>query len=191
MAIASERGFAALVLLALVGATIALGAWARVRRGAPQVPALTDLAIVATLIAVTVVGAFDAVLLLPVPTLFVWTIIGALASSARPIREIPLPPKTRRGVLIAVALLGTLFVARSAAQTIAMSVFSRGSRAAMETAATIDPGSYRIRMLLGRAWARAGRCDRAIPHATAARDLFPNHPAPAQLLRACGVRKRR
>ena len=191
MAIASERGFAALVLLALVGATIALGAWARVRRGAPQVPALTDLAIVATLIAVTVVGAFDAVLLLPVPTLFVWTIIGALASSARPIREIPLPPKTRRGVLIAVALLGTLFVARSAAQTIAMSVFSRGSRAAMETAAAIDPGSYRIRMLLGRAWARAGRCDRAIPHATAARDLFPNHPAPAQLLRACGVRKRR
>ena len=191
MAIASERGLAALVLLALVGGTIALGAWARVRRGAPQVPALTDLAIVATLIAVTVVGAFDAVLLLPVPTLFVWTIIGALASSARPIREIPLPPKTRRGVLIAVALLGTLFVARSAAQTIAMSVFSRGSRAAMETAAAIDPGSYRIRMLLGRAWARAGRCDRAIPHATAARDLFPNHPAPAQLLRACGVRKRR
>ncbi len=191
MAIASERGVAALVLLALVGATIALGAWARVRRGAPQVPALTDLAIVATLIAVTVVGAFDAVLLLPVPTLFVWTIIGALASSARPIRAIPLPPKTRRGVLIAVALLGTPFVARSAAQTIAMSVFSRGSRAAMETAAAIDPGSYRIRMLLGRAWARAGRCDRAIPHATAARDLFPNHPAPAQLLRACGVRKRR
>ena len=45
--------------------------------------------------------------------------------------------------------------------------------------------------LLARAWARAGRCDRAIPHATAARDLYPNHPAPAQLLRACGVRKRR
>jgi hypothetical protein len=46
-------------------------------------------------------------------------------------------------------------------------------------------------MLLARAWARAGRCDRAIPHATAARKLFPNHPAPIQLLRACGVRKRR
>jgi Flp pilus assembly protein TadD len=61
----------------------------------------------------------------------------------------------------------------------------------METAAAIDPGNYRIRMLLGRAWARAGRCDRAIPHATAARALFPNHPAPRQLLRACGVRTRR
>ena len=61
----------------------------------------------------------------------------------------------------------------------------------MELAAAIDPGSYRIHMLLGRAWARAGRCDRAIPQATAARNLFPNHPAPRQLLRACGVRVRR
>lgn len=191
MAIASERGFMALVLLTLVGGTIALGAWARVRRESRQAPALTDLVIVATLIAVTVVGAFDAVLLLPVPTLFVWTIIGILASSARPIHELALTPKTRRWALIAVALVGTLFVARSAAQTIAMSVFTRGDHAAMETAATIDPGSYRIRMLLGRAWARVGRCDRAIPHATAARHLFPNHPAPVQLLRACGVRKRR
>jgi hypothetical protein len=46
-------------------------------------------------------------------------------------------------------------------------------------------------MLLGRAWARAGRCDRAIPQATAARRQFPNHPAPVQLLRSCGVRVRR
>jgi O-antigen ligase len=191
MAMASERGFAALGLLGLVGAAIALGAWSRVRRQARQTPALTDLAIVATLIAIAVVGAFDAVLLLPVPTLFAWTIVGALASSARPVHEIPLAAGTRRGVLIAVALLGTVFVARSAAQTIAMSVFARGDRAAMETAAAIDPGSYRIHMLLGRAWARVGRCDRAIPQAAAARDLFPNHPAPVQLLRACGVRKRR
>jgi len=191
MAIAAERGFVALALLTLVGTTIALGAWARIRRGPRQLPALTDLAIVATLIATGVVGAFDAVLLLPVPTLFTWTIIGALASSARPIKEIPLTPRTRRGVLIGVGVVGLLFVGRSAAQTIAMGVFAGGERRAMEAAARIDPGSYRIRVLLGRAWARAGRCDRAIPHATAAQELFPNHPAPAQLLRACGVRKRR
>jgi O-antigen ligase len=191
MAMISERGFAAFVLLALVGASIGLGAWARIRRGSRQTPALTDLAIAATLIAVAVVGAFDAVLLLPVPTLFAWTIVGALASSARPIREIPLTPRTRRGVMLGAALLGVLFVARSTAQTVAMSVFGDGQRRSMEAAVAIDPGSYRIRMLLGRAWARAGRCDRAIPQATAARELFPNHPAPVQLLRACGVRKRR
>ena len=190
MAIASERGLVALLLLTLVGGSIALGAWARIRRTG-QSPSLTDLAIVATLIAVAVVGAFDAVLLLPVPTLFAWTVIGTLASSARPIREIALPPPRRRAALIGVALVGLLFAGRSAAQTIAISVFSGGDRRAMGTAAAIDPGSYRIRMLLGRAWARAGRCDRAIPQATAARKLFPNHPAPRQLLRACGVRVRR
>jgi hypothetical protein len=191
MAMASERGFVALALLTLVGASIGLGAWARIRRGSRRVPSLTDLAFAATLIAIAVVGAFDAVLLLPVPTLFAWTIIGTLASSARPIREIALTPRTRRAVLVAVALVGLLFVGRSAAQTRAMSLFAGGDRRAMEAAAAIDPGSYRIRMLLGLAWARAGRCDRAIPHATAARTLFPNHPAPRQLLRACGVRTRR
>jgi hypothetical protein len=191
VAMASERGFLALGLLLLTGGTIALGAWARVRRGEQHVPAVTDLAIVATVLTVAVVGAFDAVLLLPVPTLFAWTIVGTLASSARPIREIPLTSRSRRGLMMVVAVVGALFLARGATQAIAMGVFDGGERKAMESAAALDPGSYRIRMLLARAWARAGRCDRAIPHATAARELFPNHPAPVQLLRACGVRKRR
>ena len=191
VAMASERGFVALGLLTLIGCTIALGAWARVRRESRHTPALTDLAIVATVLAIAVVGAFDAVLLLPIPTLFAWTIVGTLASSARPIREIPLTSSSRRGLMIAVAVVGVLFVVRGTTQTIAMAVFDGGSRKAMESAASIDPGSYRIRMLLGRAWARAGRCDRAIPHATVARELFPHHPAPVQLLRACGVRARR
>jgi O-Antigen ligase len=191
MAMASERGFVAAALLGLVGVFIALGAWARVRRGARQAPEFTDLAIIATVLAVTVVGAFDAVLVLPVPTLFAWTIIGALASSARPIKEIPISPRARRAALACVALIGVLFVGRSAAQTVAMSAFAGGERADMARAAAIDPGSYRIRMLLARAWARAGRCDRAIPLARDARGLFPNHPAPQQLLRACGARPRR
>ena len=188
MAVLSERGFPALALLLLVGAAIALGAWARIRRGPSSVPAMADLTIVATLIALAVVGAFDAVLLLPVPTLFAWTVIGALTSSARPIREIPLTPRSRRMVMLGVGVVGAVFLARSLAQTVAIGAFGDGKRAAMESALAIDPGSYRIRMLLGRAWARAGRCDRAVPHAAAARKMFPNHPAPARLLRTCGVR---
>jgi O-antigen ligase len=191
MAMASERGLVALLLLTLVGGSIALGAWARVRRGPGRAPALTDLAIVATVLAVGVVGAFDAVLLLPLPTLFAWTILGVLASSARPLRVLPLTRRSRRGAMAAAALVGLVFLGRSTAQTVAMGVFDGHERAAMERAAAIDPGSFRIRMLLALAWARAGRCDRAIPHASAARDLFPNYPAPARLLRACGVRSRR
>ena len=93
--------------------------------------------------------------------------------------------------MTAVGIVGAVLLARGAAQTVAMGAFVGGTRAAMERAAVIDPGSYRIRMLLARAWARAGRCDHATPHARKAQALFPNHPAPVQLLRACRVRPRR
>ncbi|HEY8258462.1 MAG TPA: O-antigen ligase family protein [Gemmatimonadales bacterium] len=191
MAIVSERGFPALLLLALVGAATALGAWTRVRHSGPRPPDLTDLTIVATLLALTVIGSFDAVLLLPVPTFFAWTIIGALASTAKPIGEITLTSVSRRWVLGAAAIVGVLFVGRSVAQTAAMELYGTGKIKRMELASRLDPGSYRIHMLLGSAWLKAGRCDRARPHAQAARKLFPNHPAPSRILRSCGVRKPR
>lgn len=192
VAVLSERGVPGLLLLTLVGASVALGAWARVRRGSRYTPALTDLTIVATLIAVAVVGSFDAVLLLPAPTLFAWTTIGALASSARPVREIRLTPVLRRRVLLGVGLVGGLLLLRAAAQTTAMAVFSEArGRQGQEIAARIDPGSYRIHMLLAQAWRAGGRCDRARPHAEAAQTQFPHYPAPKRLLRACGVRRAR
>jgi hypothetical protein len=190
VAVLSERGVPALLFLTLVGGSIGLGAWARIRRGSKYTPALSDLTIVATLIAIAVVGAFDAVLLLPVPTLFAWTIIGALASSARPIRQIVLPSPLRRRVLLAGGALAGLFVLHSAAQMIAMAVFDGKRRDRMELAARFDPGSYRIHMLAARSWRAAGQCGRARRHAEAAADLFPHHPAPQALLRACGVRRR-
>ena len=191
MAMLAERGFLALILLALVGGSLTLGAWARLRRGPRDTPALTDLTIVATLIAIGTVGAFDAVMLLPVNTLFGWTIVGTLASSARPLREIRLNARSRRYLMLAAAAVGTLFLWRSSAQVLAMGLFSTGQRAAMERASRVDPGSYRIHMLLAENWRAAGRCDRARPHAEAARSLFPNYPAPRQVLRVCGSRKQK
>jgi O-antigen ligase len=192
MAMLAERGVPGLLLLGLVGASIALGAWARVRRGSRHAPALTDLTIVATLIAVAVVGSFDAVLLLPVPTFFAWTIIGALASTARPVREITLTHVSRRRLLLAVGIIGGIFVLRAGGQTAAMAVFSNAAgRAGQEVATRTDPGSYRIHMLLAQSWRRAGSCARARPHAEAAARLFPHYPAPTRLLRACGLRRAR
>jgi O-antigen ligase len=191
MAMLAERGFLALILLVLVGGSLALGAWARVRRGPRDTAALTDLTIVATLIAIGTVGAFDAVMLLPVNTLFGWTIVGALASSARPIREIRLDRRSRRRVILGAAAVGALFLWRSSAQVVAMGLFNKGERTAMERASRVDPGSYRIHMLLAQSWQEAGRCDRARPHAEAARSLFPNYPAPRRVLQACGVRKQK
>jgi len=188
MAMVAERGFLAPILLILVGGSIALGAWARVRRGPCDTPALTDLTIAATLIAIGTVGAFDAVMLLPLNTLFGWTALGALASSARPIRQIGLTRSSRRALTLAALTVGVVFLGRSSAQLLAMGLFSTGNRTAMERASRVDPGSYRIHMLLALSWRAAGRCDRARPHAEAARSLFPNYPAPRQVLRACVVR---
>jgi hypothetical protein len=191
MAMLAERGIPASLCLLLVGAAIALGAWARVRRGSRHVPNLSDLTIVATLIAVVVVGALDAVLLLPAPTLFVWTTVGALASTARPIREIALTPPGRRALVAAVALVGGILILRSSAQVIAMGLSDGGSRREMELASTIDPGSYRIHMVLAQQYRSAHRCDLARPHAERAAALFPNHPAPKVLLKACAARLRK
>jgi O-antigen ligase len=191
MAMLAERGFLALILLLLIGGSLALGAWARVRRGPRDTPALNDLAIVATLIAIGTVGAFDAVMLLPVNSLFGWTIVGALASSARPIREIRLTRRSRRYLIVAAAAIGVLFLWRSTAQVLAMRLFSTGERTAMERASRVDPGSYRIHMLLAQSWRVAGRCERARPHAEAAQSLFPSYPAPRQVLQVCGVRKQK
>jgi hypothetical protein len=189
MAVLAERGVPALLLLGLAGGSIGLGAWARIRRSSRGTPALTDLTIVATLITVAVVGAFDAVQLLPVPTFFTWTIIGALASGARPIREITLGPLARRRLLLAAGAIAAVLVVRSVAQIGAMWVFDEHRRDAMELAARLDPGSYRIHMLVGQSWRAAGRCARVRPHAEAAAELFPSHPAPRVLLRTCGRRR--
>jgi hypothetical protein len=190
MAFLAERGGPALLIATLVGATIALGAWARIRRGHHHPPAPADLATVATLLAVAVVGAFDAVLLLPAPTFFAAGIIGALATTPRPIRQIALTSVLRRRLMMAAGAVSVLFVLRAATQVGAMIAFDQQKRSAMALAARLDPGSYRIRMLLGQAWRTAGQCARARPHAEAAADLFPHYPAPTALLRACGVRRR-
>ncbi|HEX2217878.1 MAG TPA: O-antigen ligase family protein [Gemmatimonadales bacterium] len=189
VAILAERGMPALLLLVLAGGSIALGAWARIRDGSGRPPSVSDLAIAATLIAIVVVGAFDAVLLLPAPAFFAWTAVGALASTARPIREIPLTSRTRRRLMTVAAVVGGGLLLRALAQVAAMAIATGGGRDDLALAARVDPGSYRIHMALAQEWRAARRCDRARPHAEQARDLFPHHPAPRLVLRACDRRR--
>jgi hypothetical protein len=186
VAILAERGLPAFLLLLLAGTSVALGAWARARAEPRRPPSLPDLVIVATLIAIIVVGAFDAVLLLPAPAFFAWTAIGALASTARPVREMVLTPASRRRLMLGIGIAGGALVIRSLAQVAAMAIAADGTRDRMELAARVDPGSYRIQVALAQGWRTAGRCDRARLHAEDAAAMFPHHPAPRSVLRACG-----
>jgi O-antigen ligase len=186
----AERGLPATVMLAGAVAALVLGAWHRWRAGPHTTEGAESLALILIVATTAVVGSFDAVLLLPAPTLFVWGILGLLARPPkRSVREIALNETRARRLGWTVAVLGALFAGRSASQLGAMAADgTHGRLADMERAATLDPGSYRISMLLGYAWRNRGRCDRAREHGARAQRLFPNHPAPRQLLAACGRR---
>jgi hypothetical protein len=56
------------------------------------------------------------------------------------------------------------------------------NRAVVEHALSIDPGNYRLRLLL----ARNGPCRSRIEHARAALRLLPHHAAARRALAACG-----
>lgn len=188
MATVAERGYPALLLLLAIGGATAIGAWVRLRGG--RRADTGDLMLIGTLVTTGVVGSFDAVLLLPAPTLLVWTTVGALAATARPVTTFTLHDRARRRLLIGGAIVAGLFVGRAALQLGAMTLFKSESLRAREWAARLDPGSYRIHMLLGDALADRRRCAGAAEHARAAAELFPDYPAPRRLLRRCGVRAR-
>jgi hypothetical protein len=191
----SERGAigVALLLLVMLGlvwrALRDLRAGGRDARGDAGRDAeriLTAIALIGTLVATAVVGAFDAVLLVAVPTFFLWTLAGALAPP-------PAGGKTIetgvRALVPIVALLGIVAVGRAALELAAMSVYSGTTRtAAVDRAATLDPGSYRILTRAAALHLARGDCAHARPPAHAAHALYPNAAEPRRQIADCGGR---
>ena len=166
----SERGLIATLCLALALITLAATG------GAP-------LTLIATVLAVFTVGAFDAVLLLPAPTLIVLAILGALAPPANPGWRVPIP---RAVAAVIIFVLGAAAIVRSTQEAVAMGIANDETSAGpLEIAARVDPGSYRIQVRVAEAEEHRGRCGATITHATAARKLFPSAPAPRHLLARC------
>lgn len=175
VAFASERGFAAAIVMAAVFVLLALGGLRALRTE----HALTAAAVVATVVAAGVAGAFDAVLLLALPAFLVWTALGALG--------VPVPPAPKSlgtaGVTLLAIAISFFGAARSVAQIASMEAFtSYDSRASLRWAARIDPGNYRLQLRLARSGKRAERCE----HARAAYALYPNADAARDLSKACG-----
>ena len=185
----SERGPAALVVLGLALLGLMLDGVREVRGGASSEERLSAAVLLSTLVILVTVGAFDAVLLLPVAALVGWALIGALSAPSRERRVVDLTWPKRVALIVAIVAAGALVVFRSGAQLAAMSLYATSARTAtLESASSLDPGSFRIHVRLAQLYQRRGDCKRAKPHAAAARDLFPSAPAPKRLLSACGVR---
>lgn len=162
VALVSERGLVTAIVLALAFLTLALRAL--------RERTLEDVALLGVLTGALVTGAFDAVLLLPVPAFLIWTAFGALSRSE------PLAwGRWRVGVVAIVCLLGAL---RSASQLYSMNAYVTGRN--LKLAAKIDPGNYRLQLRLARSGKQ--RC----AHARAAHALYPHAHAPRGLTRGCG-----
>jgi O-antigen ligase len=170
-AFAAERGFVAVILMACFFLTLLRDGWRRLREAIDVDDRLAAAALIATVIGAGVAGAFDAVLLLAVPTLIVFTTLGALSPPS-------VEPRSSRAWLMIVAILiCAAGVARSTAQLIAMDMYTRGT--SLQRASKLDPGNYRLHLRL----AHSGR-QRCV-HARAAHALYPNADEARALARGC------
>ena len=185
MAVLAERGLPALALLWGAAGTMMFVGWRRARERGRNTDGLAGLALVAIVIVGAVVGTFDAVMLLPAPVFLVWTVLGALLPPPRQTAAFS-KAVTIHALAIIVAVAGCTFALRSATEATSILVAGDGtSTGALQWASRIDPGSYRLHMLLGTRRDGRPRCERAREHGVRARELFPNHPAPRRLLRGC------
>jgi O-antigen ligase len=140
----------------------------------------------ATLVVVVIVGAFDAALLLPIPALVAWSLIGALSPASKERRAFELTAPHRVLALVTISAMAAIIVTRSAAQLTAMSIYATSFKtSSLERASTMDPGSYRIHARLAQLYLSRGDCRHARPHATAAKQLFPSSPMAKRLYASC------
>ncbi|HEX8696248.1 MAG TPA: O-antigen ligase family protein [Longimicrobium sp.] len=183
VAFLGERGLPAFVLLALAFAGMVGTAWRRMRAARDPDEGLFALGLLAMLTGTAVVGAFDAVLMLALPSLLMWAAIGVLSSGEQGRWDVPMGAAKRGLGMLALLAVAGAFAAKSAGQLAAMAVFaSSGSTEALERASRLDPGSYRIHLRLARAYRSR---DRRCPHANAAHELYPEAAAAKALARRC------
>ncbi len=176
IAFISERGTVATALLLLAVLLIAIGGLRQLRTALDAEEGLAAVALLGTVAGAGVAGAFDAVLLIALPALIVWTALGALWIPAPDVRRIPI------AAIVMVLLLVAAGAIRTTTQLIAMQIYTTHSdRAALEQASRLDPGNYRLQLRLARAGRREQRCE----HAQAAHALFPSAQAAIAATNGC------
>jgi O-antigen ligase len=192
VAFVSERGL--VPTLALLGAFTVLffGALRRWSELKDPEAVLAQCVLAGTIVATMVVSAFDVVLLLAAPSFLVWSVLGAAsgiraAGGERRGREVKVSRKTMSLAAVGIILVLLASVARSATQTMAMSLVGRGGMTAGWVAGAMwDPGSYRINLRVAELYSRRGRCSFARGYAHRAVSLFPHAPEARRIRQSCG-----
>jgi O-antigen ligase len=182
----SERGVAAfLALVAFVA--LLLGGALKARYDPARSPEerLAALAGGSIVLIAAIEGGFDAVLLLPTPSIVVWAAAGALLAAGPERRTVS--PSTARRFLLGASFAAFTFVACAFSEwrIQAMRLYETGTSSAVESALAKDPGSYRIQIRAADYFLSRGQCTKARAHALSARALFPYSPAPKRVLAQC------
>jgi O-antigen ligase len=188
MAMLSERGLLALVAWTALLAGLAvtgLGGWGRLDLPLDErLRAITGTAVV---VIIAMEGAFDAVLLLATPTLVFWGSMGALLP-VQPVTSVAAPmaapmARGRRALLGVVVLAAGLGAAElSALKITAMEAYNTGQ---LGRAASLDPGSFRIRLRYAQLMMSRGSRTRGCEEAKEALALFPRAPDARRLASGC------
>jgi hypothetical protein len=178
VAILSERGIVAVLLLLAGFAAMAVTAMRRLRHEDPAM-ARRAIALLGVLAATIVTGAFDAVLLLAPPAILVWASAGVLLPETGIAGTFPLSRGKVAGLAALALRLGGI---RSGGQVRSIAMAGPGWPVErLERAVRMDPGSYRLHLMI----AQRTRCARGASHAAAAARLFPHHGAPRRVLARC------
>ncbi|MDB4916171.1 MAG: hypothetical protein JWM95_3815 [Gemmatimonadetes bacterium] len=184
----SERGVIAAGALALALLVLVVDGVRGLTRAPSTEERLSASVLLATAVILVTVGAFDAVLLLPIGAFVGWSLLGALAAPSRERVAFGVGPVRRGLAALAIMVVGLAATARSSGQLLAMSLYSASSRTAvLERAVAADPGSYRIRLKMAQLYLGRGDCTHSRVHSLVARRLFPSAPAAKRVAAACGA----
>lgn len=183
VAMLSERGIPAFIawMSLMTGLFVAgLAGWGRL--DAPLDERLRAIAGAAVVTVIAAEGAFDAVLLLAVPSLVFWAAVGALMPA--PPNAPPLAAgRTRRALLSVAVLLAGLAAAEHSAMKIAsMAAYNAGQLA---RAVSLDPGSFRARLRYAQLMVSRTSRTRGCVEAKAALSLFPRSPEARRVASGC------
>jgi hypothetical protein len=197
IAVLSERGFAACVLLVLV----ALRVLARAGRTLARAPAADDAlaggTAVVTIMVVVWLGAIDSVLITPAAACVAAVLLGALlprgleSTWPSPVPASKVAVTVRWCAALTLSVLGLLGAVREVGLLVLReSARTHPSPAVIEERVLqFAAGDYPSRMTLALRWTVAGRCERAEPHLAAAARLLPAAGAPGRFALLCRARQ--
>ncbi len=183
--VAAETGVPGLALLVAAGWTLVRWSGRAIRRRKDVAVVLRATALLATLVALTVMGSFDSVLRTPAAGFLAFTIMGVLGPRERGC-SLRVGGRVRRLALASVALvLGAGAVNAGRQLWAAVTYATSDHPALLARAVAIYPGDYRAHVLLATALIKRDRCDLARPHIEQALTLFPTATLPTQLHIQC------